>query len=156
MDERIDKPASEILSASRAGAHDGLGERVASVLNAVEQTAERIRADAVRAANEKAGAEPRSYAEERRRRGAAALTDPSAMGDTARAAARRFAGQGQRRLVELRDDVRALERRFEAAIDELGELVSQLDDVVLSAGPGETATWPTISPRRTSALRRGS
>lgn len=166
MDERIDNSARETGVRSPVRDYEELGEHVASVLNAAEQAAEQIRSDAQRTAEQTrrdAEADAHSYAEERRRevdaeserRRADAVADASAIRDTARDAARRVADEGRRRLGELRDDASALERRFESAIDELRDLVSQLDDVVLSRGRGEPAAAPVdpSAPTLDEALR---
>jgi len=118
-----------------------LGEHVASILTAAEHAAEQIRADASRDAEElhrTSREESRTHLDSERRRAtdeaerlvSAAVADARAIRDTARAAARRIADEGQRRLHELRTDARALEGRFEIAVDELHDLIAQLDDVV--------------------------
>lgn len=118
-----------------------LGDHVASILTAAEQAAEQIRADASREADElrrTSRDDARSHVESERSRAtdeaerlvSAALADARAIRDTARAAARRIAEEGQRRLHELRTDARALEGRFETAVEELHDLIGQLDDVV--------------------------
>jgi len=118
-----------------------LGEHVASILTAAEEAAEQIRADASREAEELRLAsreESRTHLDSERRRAtdeaerlrSAAVADARAIRDTARAAARRIAEEGQRRLHELRTDARALEGRFETAVEQLHDLIAQLDDVV--------------------------
>ncbi len=121
-----------------------LGEHVASIVTAAEQAAEQIRSDAEREAEQvraSASDAARSHTESTRARAtdeaerlvSAAIADARAIRDTARAAATRIAEEGQRRLHELRGDARALEGRFEKAVDELHDLISQLDDVVQGA-----------------------
>jgi vacuolar-type H+-ATPase subunit H len=121
-----------------------LGEHVASILSAAEQAADQIRADAEREAEQlrtDAAEAARSHHESTRARAtdeaerlvSAATADARAIRDTARAAATRIAEEGQRRLQELRTDARALEGRFESAVDELHDLIAQLDDVVQGA-----------------------
>jgi hypothetical protein len=118
-----------------------LGEHVTSILTAAEQAAEQIRADATREAEELRASsreESRSHVDTERRRAtdeaerlvSAAVADARAIRDTARAAARRITEEGQRRLHELRTDARALEGRFETAVEQLNDLMAQLDDVV--------------------------
>jgi len=63
----------------------------------------------------------------------AAQADAAAIREATRAAARRIAEEGQRRLGELRRDARALEGRFESAVDDLRDLVVQLESVVQNA-----------------------
>ncbi|MBD0317342.1 MAG: hypothetical protein ICV71_02365 [Thermoleophilia bacterium] len=153
MDEQIDNRASETASGARVRDYDELGERVASVLNAAEQAAEQIRADAMSAAEQTrrdAEAEARSYAEERRReadveserRRSEALAEATSIRDGAQAAARRIAEEGQRHLRELREDARALERRFVAAIDDLRDLVSEVEEAVPNPGEGDHRDVP--------------
>jgi hypothetical protein len=121
-----------------------LGEHVASIVSAAEQAARQIRADAEREAEElrtSAADAARAHTDSSRARATdeaerlvgAAMADARAIRDTARAAATRIAEEGQRRLHELRSDARSLEGRFEQAVDELHDLISQLDDVVQSA-----------------------
>ena len=118
-----------------------LGEHVASILTAAEQAAEQIRADAAREAEELRASsreESRSHVDAERRRAtdeaerlvSAAVADARAIRDTARAAARRITEEGHRRLHELRTDARALEGRFETAVEQLNDLMAQLDGVV--------------------------
>jgi hypothetical protein len=94
---------------------------------------------------------------------AAAREDAEKIRQTARAAARRVAEEGHRRLEELRGEARSLERRFESAIDELWNLITQLEDVVPAAirRPGERSGEAERSQRAeeaglAEALRPGS
>ena len=142
-----------------------LGEHVASILTAAEQAAEQIRADATRESEElreSSREESRSHIESERRRAteqadrlvSAAVADARAIRDTARAAARRITEEGQRRLDELRTDARALEGRFETAVEQLNDLMAQLDDVVQGSirhpderRADERAEPPAVEPR---------
>ncbi|MDQ3866310.1 MAG: hypothetical protein M3304_05730, partial [Actinomycetota bacterium] len=91
-----------------------------------------------------------------------ALAEAASIRDTVQAAARRVAEEGQRRLGEFRDDARALERRFLAAIDELRDLVSEVEEAVPNRGEGEYRDVPddhaaAVDPARNlnNALRPG-
>ena len=150
MNDQVDSHVSEPTPSPPARDYSELGERIASVLNAAEHAAEKIRTEALRAAETlrlEAQAKAEAYAEERRRevdseserRVAAALAGAESIRDTAQAAAKRIADEGQRRLGELRDEARALERRFESAIGDLGDSVAELGEVVLSAGTSSAA-----------------
>lgn len=132
--------------ASDEGARDyaELGDRVASVLNAAEEAATSIRAEAeseAESVRREAAESARAAAEDERSRAAeeaarlvsSALSDAQAIRDAARAAASRIAEEGQRRLGELRDDARRLEGRFERAVDDLHDLIAPLDAVVQGA-----------------------
>jgi vacuolar-type H+-ATPase subunit H len=121
-----------------------VGERVASILTAAESAAAEIRGEAERhaeALRRDADAEVKAKTSEARERAvseadrlvSAAEADAAAIRDATRAAARRIAEEGQRRLGELRRDARALEGRFESAVDDLRDLVAQLESVVQNA-----------------------
>lgn len=134
-----------------------LGDRVTSVLNAAEEAAAAIRAEAAseaEAVRSDAAASARAAAEEERRAAAedaerlvsSALADAGSIRDAARAAARRIADEGQRRLAELRDDARRLEGRFERAVDDLNDLMVQLDAVVQGAIDRPEGAEPPATP----------
>src|SRR5262245_17534798 len=121
-----------------------LGERVAAVLAAAESAAEEIQADATRKADalrRRAETEARAEAEDERAKAVAeasklrraAIADAEAIRDAAQAAAGRVAQEGQRRLGDLRTEARALEGKFEAAVDDLHDLIAQLEAVVRNA-----------------------
>ena len=121
-----------------------VGERVASILTAAESAAAEIRGEAERhaeALHRDADAAVKAQTSEARERAvaeadrlvSAAQADAAAIRDATRAAARRIAEEGQRRLGELRRDARALEGRFESAVDDLRDLVAQLESVVQNA-----------------------
>jgi hypothetical protein len=135
-----------------------VGDRVSAILNAAEEAARQIRADAERAAEatrREAEREAERYAGERRsevdgegeRVLAGARADAEKMRETAHAAAQRVTEEGRRRLEELREEARTLGRRFESAIDELRDLVTQLEDVAPTASrrPGEEGREPEQS-----------
>lgn len=137
-----------------------LGEHVASILTAAEQAAEQIRSDATREADDlrqSSREESRSHLDSERRRASdeaerlvsAAVADARAIRETARAAARRITEEGQRRLDELRTDARALEGRFETAVEQLNDLMAQLDDAVQGSigRPGERRDDDRPEPR---------
>jgi hypothetical protein len=143
MEERIDSPGSPVSPPSVPDYAD-VGDRVASILNAAEEAARQIRADAERAAEttrREAEREAERYADEHRRQAdgeverlvAGAAADAEAIRDTAHAAAQRIAEEGHHRLEELRGEARALERRFESAVDELRDLIMQLEELVLTS-----------------------
>jgi TPR repeat protein len=145
VEENLENNEPETASGPALRDYADVGERVTSVLTAAEQAAEQIRADALRSADQvrrDAEAQARTYAAELRRdadqeterRLSTAVADAEAIRDTAQAAARRIADEGQRRLGQLREEARGLESRFEAAIDDLRDLLSQLEDVVVNAG----------------------
>ncbi|MBD0291102.1 MAG: hypothetical protein ICV74_07590 [Thermoleophilia bacterium] len=121
-----------------------LGERIAGILKAAEDAAAGISGDAAREAAElrrRAQAEAEALVFERRREAEAdaerllsqAASDAAAIRDAVYAAAERIGDEGHRTLEQLRLEARALEERFEAAVDGLRELVAQLEDVVLAA-----------------------
>lgn len=152
-----DTPATE-----PARDYADLGDRVTAVLNAAEEAAAAIRADAAseaEAVRSSAASDARATAEEERRAAAeeaerlvaSALADAGAIRDAARAAARRIADEGQRRLGELRDDARRLEGRFERAVDDLNDLMVQLDDVVQGAIERPESAAATASSDGTAA-----
>jgi hypothetical protein len=127
------------------------GGRIAGILSAAETAAAEIRADAERAADEHrraTAADADAYAAERRReadeeadrRLAQAADDAAAVRDAVYAATRRIGEEGTRALEQLRTEARALEGRFETAVDNLRGLISQLEDVVLEAGSRPSAT----------------
>jgi hypothetical protein len=137
----------------------GLGERVTAVLNAAEEAAAAIRAEAAseaEAVRSQAAAAGQGSAEEERRLGAeeaerlvsSAIADAAAIREAAHAAASRVAEEGRRRLGELRDDARRLEGRFERAVDDLNDLIGQLDAVVQGAveRPEHPATSAADAP----------
>lgn len=121
------------------------GGRIAAILSAAETAAAEIRADAEQAAEEvrrRTAAEADAYATERRREAdeeagrivARAANDAAAAREAVYAAARRIGEEGAQSLEQLRTEARALEGRFETAVDNLRGLISQLEDVVVDAG----------------------
>lgn len=159
-EERTDNAASETASPPRD--YTDVGDRVAAILNAAEEAASGIRTDASRQAERlRADAETEANAllQERRREAdleaervlSSATEDAEALRTAAEAATRRIAEVGQQKLEGLRAEARALEGRFEAAVDDLRDLTAQLEDVVVGvvrrddAHPGRQLTedlWP--------------
>ena len=144
-----------------------LGERVASILTAAEEAAAQMRAEAERhaeALRRDADAEARARTQEERTRAvteadrliSAAQADAAAIRDATRAAARRISEEGQRRLGDLRKDARALEGRFESAVDDLRDLVAQLETVVLNAARHEEPEKNGSAPELADDLRPGA
>ena len=142
-DEQTTPPPPDAPSVS-ARDYAEIGEQVAAVLHAAEEAAEEIKNDALRKADalrRRAETEARAQVENERSKAAAdagrlrtaAVADAETIRDTAQAAAGRIAQEGQRRLGELREDARALEGRFESAVDDLHDLIVQLEDVVRNA-----------------------
>jgi hypothetical protein len=128
-----------------------IGVRVAGVLNAAEEAAEQIRADARRSAEDirrQAEAEARRFTAERRREAdqeahrvlAAAHSQAKAIRDEAQAAARQVEEAGLLRQEQFRQQIRALEQRVERALDGLRGVTAQLQDVVLDAAPDTRRT----------------
>jgi hypothetical protein len=173
IEERTDTAASPAPAPSVRDYAD-VGDRVSAVLKAAEEAATQIRADAERAAEatrREAEREAERYAGDRRRDAdgeidravAAARADAEKIRETARAAARRVAEEGHSRLEELRGEARALERRFESAIDDLWNLITQLEAVVPAptrregerSGEGERSQ-PAEEAGLAEALRPGS
>jgi hypothetical protein len=165
VDERIDNAGS---SAPRPTIRDyaDVGDRVAAILNAAEEAAMKIRADAERVAEttrRDADRETERYAHERRRQAdgelerlvAGAAADAETIRATARYAAERIGEEGHRRLEELRGEARVLERRFESAVDGLRDLIAELQEAVLNAAePRETSERPAEEARETEAPSR--
>ncbi len=144
LDEREETGVAEAPEAPVGRDYAELGSRVAAVLAAAESAAEEIQAEATRKADalrRRAETEARAEAEEERAKAVAeasrlrraAVADAEAVRDAAQAAAGRVASEGQRRLGELRTEARALEGKFEAAVDDLHELIAQLEAVVRNA-----------------------
>jgi hypothetical protein len=144
MDEQAVTSSPEPPAAAAARDYAELGERVAAVLRAAEEAAEEIQEEALRKADalrRRGETEARAQVENERAKAAAdagrlrkaAVADAEAIRDTAQAAAGRIAQEGQRRLGELREDGRALEGRFESAVDDLHDLIAQLEAVVRNA-----------------------
>jgi vacuolar-type H+-ATPase subunit H len=135
VDERPENAAPGAAAPPRD--YTEVGERVAAVLNAAEEAASRIRADAE--------TEARGIVDERREAAELevkrllndAKADAEAIRDAAEAAARRIAEVGQQRFESLRLEARALEGRFETAVDDLRDLTAQLEDVVVGAAHRE-------------------
>lgn len=152
MEEPSDIAASEAVQPPRD--YTDVGDRVASILNAAEEAASRIRTDASREAEKlraDAESEARSLLDDRRREAeleadglvASAAADAQAIHTAAEAAARRIAEVGHQKLEGLRSEARALEGRFETAIDDLRDLTAQLEEVVVgAAGRGEAHPAP--------------
>ena len=167
MEEPSDNAASEAALPPRD--YTDVGDHVAAILNAAEEAASRIRTDASREAETlRADAESKASAhvEERRREAeleadrlvAGAVADAQAIHTAAEAAARRIAEVGHQKLEGLRTEARALEGRFETAIDDLRDLTAQLEEVVVgAAGRSEaSAESRSRSSPKTSGLRRSS
>ncbi len=144
LDEREETDVSESPEAPVGRDYAELGSRVAAVLAAAESAAEEIQAEATRKADalrRRAETEARAEAEDERAKAVAeasklrraAIADAEAVRDAAQAAAGRVASEGQRRLGELRTEARALEGKFESAVDDLHELIAQLEAVVRNA-----------------------
>ena len=144
MDEREETGISEAPAGAGGRDYAELGERVAAVLAAAETAAEEIQADALRKADalrRRTETEARAEAEDERAKAVAeasrlrraAVADAEAVRDAAQAAAGRIAQEGQRRLGELRTEARALEGKFESAVDDLHDLIAQLEAVVRNA-----------------------
>ena len=143
-EETAEAPFPEVTAAVAARDYAELGERVASVLQAAEEAADEIEAEALRKADalrRRTETEARAEVENERAKAAAeagrlrtaAVADAEAIRDAAQTAAGRIAQEGQRRLGELREDARALEGRFESAVDDLHDLIAQLEAVVRNA-----------------------
>jgi hypothetical protein len=135
MEPRLDEEAGRFPDSPPAAAREyaELGERVAGVLRAAEEAAQGIQEDARRKADgvrRRAETEARAQVENERAKAAA---DAESIRDAAQAAAGRIAQEGQRRLGELREAGRALEGRFESAVDDLHDLIVQLEAVVHEA-----------------------
>ena len=139
--DRSDEASFSDSPPSAAREYAELGERVAGVLRAAEEAAEEIQEEARRKADalrRRAETEARAQAEDERSKAAAdagrlrnaAVADAESIRDAAQAAARRIAQEGQRTLGALREDARALEGRFESAVDDLHDLIAQLESVV--------------------------
>lgn len=146
MEDRNEQTGTPSPEAPSAAARDyaEIGEQVAAVLRAAEEAAEEIQGDALRKADavrRRAETEARAQVENERAKAAAdagrlrnaAVADAESIRDTAQAAAGRIAQEGQRRLGELREDARALEGRFESAVDDLHDLIAQFEAVVRNA-----------------------
>jgi hypothetical protein len=140
VDEHTEQTSAEAPSRD----YSEVGGHIASILNAAEQAAAEIRADAAREAEalrraaeseaETLGTASRRGAEEEAERlVSGAKADALAIRDTARAAAERIAEEGGRRLEELRLDARALEGRFERVVDDVRDLIAQLEHVVVNS-----------------------
>jgi DNA anti-recombination protein RmuC len=140
VDEHTEQTSAEAPSRD----YSEVGGHIASILNAAEQAAAEIRADAAREAEalrlaaaseaETLGTTTRRQAEEEAERlVAGAKADARALRDTARAAAERIAEEGGRRLEELRLEARALEGRFERVVDDVRDLIAQLEHVVVNS-----------------------
>ena len=136
-----------------SGRQDGyaeVGSRVASVLNAAEEAAEQIRADARRSADDirrQAEIEARRYANERRQQAdfearrvvAEAHVQAQSIVEAARATGRQLEEAGLAQQERFRIHTVALEKRVERALDGLRSVTNQLQHVVLDAAPGSTA-----------------
>lgn len=146
MEPRGDEESDRYVEPHSAVAREyaELGERVAGVLRAAEEAAEAIEAEAHEKADalrRRAEVEARATVEDERVKAAAdagrlrqaAVADAETIRDAAQAAAGRIAQEGQRRLGALREDARALEGRFESAVDDLHDLIAQLESVVRDA-----------------------
>jgi DNA repair exonuclease SbcCD ATPase subunit len=146
MEPRLDEESECFPDSPSAAAREyaELGERVAGVLRAAEEAADEIQEEAHRkvdALRRRAETEARAQVENERAKAAAdagrlrnaAVADAESIRDAAQAAAGRIAQEGQRRLGALREDARALEGRFESAVDDLHDLIAQLEAVVRNA-----------------------
>jgi seryl-tRNA synthetase len=160
MDEHLDTAAT--TDAPERHDYADFGERVAGILNAAETAAAEIRSEAERVAEElrrRAADEAEAYAGTRRseadaeadRLVAQASADAAAVRDAVYAAAQRISDEGTRTLEALRTEARALENRFETAVDDLRGLIGQLENVVLDAGsrahePEPVGAWDEPAP----------
>jgi DNA anti-recombination protein RmuC len=146
MEPRADEESGRFVEPHSAVAREyaELGERVAGVLRAAEEAAEAIKEEAREKADamrRRAETEARAKVEDEHAKAAAdagrlreaAVADAETIRDAAQAAAGRIAQEGQRRLGALREDARALEGRFESAVDDLHDLIAQLESVVRNA-----------------------
>ena len=154
MDRDAPEPAASPRDYTDVGGH------IAAILNAAEQAAEDLRAEAAREATvlrREAELEIEGQTSDSRRRAeeeaerlvASAAADARAIRDTATAASARIADEGARRLEELRLEARALESRFERVVDDLRNLIAQLEPVLVGAAerPGaEGDARPRLAP----------
>lgn len=162
MNERIETDPSETTADTSARDYSDIGAHIAAILTAAEQSAERIRREAEHDAGElrrNAEADVEEQTRSTRRDAEAeaerlvsgAAADARAIRDTAKAAATRIAEEGGRRLEELRLEARALESRFERVVDDLGDLIVQLEHVVVGAAERSDAAPPSERPHLAAA-----
>ena len=154
--------ASGTKAVGRAEEYGEVGTRVATVLNAAEDAAEQIRADATRTADDirrRAENEARAYAtrrrqeadEEARRVVAEAQAQAHAIRQSAHAEARGIEDAAVREQEQFRAQTVALEKRVEQALDGLRGVTAELQDVVLDAVPGSGPAAPA-EPQSEAAL----
>jgi hypothetical protein len=128
--------------------YEDLGGRVAGVLQAAEQAAEQIRADAeveadtIRASADEYAQDVRqavdTYAAQQRREAEAeaaraveaGLAEARAMREAAQAMARRLEDEARARAEALRTETKALEDRRSRALDDLREIAGTLQDLL--------------------------
>lgn len=147
----------------RDSAYDGVGERVAGVLEAADAAAEQIVGEARREADEilavarRTREEADAYASElrtaveayahqhgREAESAArqvleeARAQARALREAAEAIARRVDGEAVRRREALRDETRALEARRKRAHEDLRELAAQLEEILADASAADS------------------
>ena len=145
--------ASGTKVVGRADEYGEVGTRVATVLNAAEDAAEQIRADATRAAEDirrRAENEARAYATRRRQEAeeeahrviAEAQAQAHAIRQAAHAEARGIEEAAVREQERFRAQTVALEKRVEHALDGLRGVTAELQDVVLDAVPGSGPAAP--------------
>lgn len=129
-------PTEEPAAASRAPSFEELGEHVAGILKAAEESAEQIRADAREEAGEIVGkatleAEEKHQTADReiqRTRQKAAGDEEEAHGRIAEAE-----GASKARLEEIQAEITRLEEERQRALGEVRELVSELREVLRDA-----------------------
>jgi hypothetical protein len=128
--------------------YDDLGGRVAGILQAAEQAAQKIRADAdveaatIRASADEYAADVRqavdTYANQQRREAdaeaakavEAGLEEARAVRESAESVARQLEREARARANALRAESRKLEDRRERALDDLREIASTLEDLL--------------------------
>jgi hypothetical protein len=128
--------------------YEDLGGRVAGVLQAAEQAAGQIRADAeveantIRASADEYAADVRqavdAYAKEQRRDAEAeaaqaveaGLAEARAIREAAQAMAHRLEAEARARAGELRDETRSLEERRARAFEDLRDIAATLQDLL--------------------------
>ncbi len=162
VDEQLKTDAPETTARLSARDYSDIGAHIAAILNAAEQSAEKIRAEAERDATElrrtteadvegQTSMTRRDAQAEAERLMAGAAADARAIRDTAKAAATRIADEGGRRLEELRLEARVLEGRFERVVDDLRNLIAQLEHVVVGAADRSDLPRPAERPRLAAA-----
>lgn len=154
-----DAPTQELEQASAAGQpaaskgpdHEQVGKRVARVLNAAEETAEEITAEAERdaaqirqRAEDDAAARMREADERRaevdaeaREKLAEADDEARASHETAQKMAQEIEDAATRRQAELQEEIKSLEGQHRHALDELREISRELQRLLDRTAPTE-------------------